>query len=157
MTVCNMAIEGGARAGLIAPDEKTFAYVKGRPHAPKAGAWELAEAHWRTLFTDEGAHFDREVVLDAADIAPVVTWGTSPEDVLPITGVVPDPEDFKGGKVDAARRVARLHGADARHPAAGHRDRHRLHRLLHQRPDRGPARGGEGDGGPQGQGRASAR
>ena len=116
MTVCNMAIEGGARAGLIAPDEKTFAYVKGRPHAPKAGAWEMAEAHWRTLFTDEGAHFDREVVLDAADIAPVVTWGTSPEDVLPITGVVPDPEDFKGGKVDAARRSARLHGADSRAP-----------------------------------------
>ncbi|MFO1208030.1 MAG: 3-isopropylmalate dehydratase large subunit [Amaricoccus sp.] len=104
MTVCNMAIEGGARAGLIAPDAKTFAYVKGRPHAPKGGAWEMAEAHWHTLFTDEGAHFDREVVLDAADIAPVVTWGTSPEDVLPITGVVPRPEDFKGGKVDAARR-----------------------------------------------------
>jgi 3-isopropylmalate/(R)-2-methylmalate dehydratase large subunit len=104
MTVCNMAIEGGARAGLIAPDEKTFAYVKGRPHAPKAGAWEIAEAYWRTLFTDDGAHFDREVILDAADIAPVVTWGTSPEDVLPITGVVPYPDAFSGGKVDAARR-----------------------------------------------------
>ena len=99
MTVCNMAIEGGARAGLIAPDDKTFAYVKGRPHAPKAGAWELAEAYWRTLFTDEGAHFDKVVILDAADIAPVVTWGTSPEDVLPITGLVPDPADFAGGKV----------------------------------------------------------
>jgi len=104
MTVCNMAIEGGARAGLIAPDEKTYAYVKGRPHAPKGGAWEMAEAHWRTLFTDEGAHFDRELMLDAADIAPVVTWGTSPEDVLPITGTVPRPEDFRGGKVEAARR-----------------------------------------------------
>jgi 3-isopropylmalate/(R)-2-methylmalate dehydratase large subunit len=104
MTVCNMAIEGGARAGLIAPDEKTFAYVKGRPHAPKAGAWEMAEAYWRTLFTDDGAPFDREVILDAADIAPVVTWGTSPEDVLPITGVVPYPDAFSGGKVDAARR-----------------------------------------------------
>ena len=104
MTVCNMAIEGGARAGIIAPDEKTFAYVKGRPQAPKGGAWELAEAAWRGLFTDDGAHFDRELVLNAADIAPVVTWGTSPEDVLPITGVVPHPEDFKGGKVDAARR-----------------------------------------------------
>ena len=89
---------------LIAPDDKTFAYVRGRPHAPKAGAFEMAEAHWRTLLTDEGAHFDREVVLDAAAIAPVVTWGTSPEDVLPISGVVPDPADFKGGKVDAARR-----------------------------------------------------
>ncbi len=104
MTVCNMAIEGGARAGLIAPDEKTFAYVKGRPHAPKAGNWELALAYWKTLFTDKGAHFDAEVILDAAEIAPVVTWGTSPEDVLPITGTVPAPEDFEGGKVEAARR-----------------------------------------------------
>ncbi len=104
MTVCNMAIEGGARAGLIAPDEKTFAYVKGRPHAPKGGNWELALAYWKTLFSDEGAVFDKEVVLNAADIAPVVTWGTSPEDVLPITGVVPDPESFEGGKVGAAKR-----------------------------------------------------
>ncbi len=104
MTVCNMAIEGGARAGLIAPDEATFAYVKGRAHAPKGGAWEMAEAYWRTLFSDEGAAFDKVVVLEAGDIAPVVTWGTSPEDVLPITGVVPDPADFAGGKVDAARR-----------------------------------------------------
>ncbi|TVQ53807.1 MAG: 3-isopropylmalate dehydratase large subunit, partial [Rhodobacteraceae bacterium] len=104
MTVCNMAIEGGARAGLIAPDEKTFAYVMGRPKAPKGAAWEMALAAWRDLYTDEGAHFDKVVTLDAAKIAPVVTWGTSPEDVLPITGVVPHPEDFKGGKVDAARR-----------------------------------------------------
>ena len=104
MTVCNMAIEGGARAGLIAPDEKTFAYVKGRPHAPKGADWDKAMAWWRDLYTDEGAHFDKVVVLDAAKIAPVVTWGTSPEDVLPITGVVPDPEAFQGGKVDAARR-----------------------------------------------------
>jgi 3-isopropylmalate/(R)-2-methylmalate dehydratase large subunit len=104
MTVCNMAIEGGARAGLIAPDEKTFAYVKGRPHAPKGGRWELALEYWKTLFTDEGAHFDKVVTLEAGEIAPVVTWGTSPEDVLPITGVVPHPEDFEGGKVDAARR-----------------------------------------------------
>ena len=104
MTVCNMAIEGGARAGLIAPDATTFAYVKGRPHAPKAGAWELAEAHWRTLQSDEGARFDKVVTLDAGAIAPVVTWGTSPEDVLPITGVVPAPEEFQGGKVEAARR-----------------------------------------------------
>jgi 3-isopropylmalate/(R)-2-methylmalate dehydratase large subunit len=104
MTVCNMAIEGGARAGLIAPDETTFAYVRGRPKAPKGGAWELAEAAWRGLYTDEGARFDKEVTLDAAAIAPVVTWGTSPEDVLPITGVVPHPEEFEGGKVEAARR-----------------------------------------------------
>ena len=104
MTVCNMAIEGGARAGLIAPDEKTFAYVQGRPHAPKGAKWEAALAYWKTLFTDEGAHFDKVVTIKGEDIAPVVTWGTSPEDVLPITGVVPAPEDFTGGKVEAARR-----------------------------------------------------
>ena len=104
MTVCNMAIEGGARAGLIAPDEKTFAYVMGRPHAPKGAKWEAALAYWKTLFTDEGAHFDKVVTIKGEDIAPVVTWGTSPEDVLPITGVVPSPEDFTGGKVEAAKR-----------------------------------------------------
>ena len=105
MTVCNMAIEGGARAGLIAPDEKTFDYLRGRPHAPKGAAWEAAVAWWRTLHTDEGAHFDKVVTLAGGDIAPVVTWGTSPEDVLPITGTVPDPESFAGGKVEAARRA----------------------------------------------------
>ncbi|MRX50910.1 3-isopropylmalate dehydratase large subunit [Paracoccus sp. S-4012] len=104
MTVCNMAIEGGARAGLIAPDEKTFAYVNGRPHAPKGAAWEAALNWWKTLYTDEGAHFDKVVTIRGEDIAPVVTWGTSPEDVLPITGTVPRPEDFSGGKVEAARR-----------------------------------------------------
>ena len=104
MTVCNMAIEGGARAGLIAPDQTTFDYVKGRPHAPKGAQWEAALAWWKTLFSDEDAHWDKVITLKGEDIAPVVTWGTSPEDVLPITGVVPAPEDFKGGKVDAARR-----------------------------------------------------
>ena len=104
MTVCNMAIEGGARAGLIAPDEKTFEYVKGRPRAPKGAAWEAALAYWRTLGSDEGAHYDLTIEMDAAEIAPVVTWGTSPEDVLPITGAVPAPEEFEGGKIEAARR-----------------------------------------------------
>ena len=104
MTVCNMAIEGGARAGLIAPDQKTFDYVKGRPHAPKGAAYETAVAQWKTLFTDEGAHFDKVITLKGEDIAPLVTWGTSPEDVLPITSTVPNPEDFEGGKVDAVRR-----------------------------------------------------
>jgi 3-isopropylmalate/(R)-2-methylmalate dehydratase large subunit len=112
MTVCNMAIEGGARAGLIAPDEKTFAYVKGRPHAPKAGQWEMALAYWRTLFSDDAAEFDKVVTLDAGAIAPVVTWGTSPEDVLPITGVVPHPDDFKGGKREAARRSLEYMGLE---------------------------------------------
>ena len=93
MTMCNMTIEGGARAGLIAPDETTFAYLEGRPMAPKAGQWEQALAYWKTLPSDPGAVYDKEVTLDAAAIAPHVTWGTSPQQVLPITGVVPDPKD----------------------------------------------------------------
>jgi 3-isopropylmalate/(R)-2-methylmalate dehydratase large subunit len=91
MTVCNMTIEAGARAGLVAPDQKTYDYMAGRPLAPKGGAWEMALAYWKTLPTDPGATYDREVRLDASDIAPLVTWGTSPEDVVPITGAVPDP------------------------------------------------------------------
>jgi 3-isopropylmalate/(R)-2-methylmalate dehydratase large subunit len=113
MTVCNMAIEGGARAGLIAPDETTFEYVKGRPHAPKGAQWEAALDWWKTLYTDEGAHFDKVITLRGEDIAPVVTWGTSPEDVLPITATVPNPEDFEGGKVDAARRSIEYMGLEA--------------------------------------------
>ncbi|HZL60609.1 MAG TPA: 3-isopropylmalate dehydratase large subunit [Stellaceae bacterium] len=105
MTVCNMSIEAGARAGLIAPDETTFEYVKGRPHAPKGAAWEQAVAFWRTLPSDPGAQYDTVVKLDAASIAPQVTWGTSPEDVLPITGVVPDPARIgDAGKREAMER-----------------------------------------------------
>ena len=100
MTVCNMTIEGGARAGLIAPDETTFEYLKGRPMAPKGGAWETAAEYWKTLKSDEGAKYDIEVTLKAEDIVPQVTWGTSPEDVVPITGAVPDPSD----ESDDARR-----------------------------------------------------
>ena len=95
MTVCNMTIEAGARAGLIAPDETTFNYIMGRPMAPKAGAWEQAVAYWRTLPSDEGARYDKEVTLRAADIAPQVTWGTSPEAVLPVTAAVPDPANAR--------------------------------------------------------------
>ena len=91
MTVCNMSIEAGARAGLIAPDEATFKYLEGRPYAPKGGAWDLALGHWRRMPSDKGATFDANVDLPAADIPPMVTWGTSPQDALPITGVVPDP------------------------------------------------------------------
>ncbi len=91
MTICNMSIEGGARAGLIAPDATTFAYIKGRPRAPKGTAWDMANAYWETLRSDEGAHFDRTVVLDAANLPPIVSWGSSPEDVVSVTGVVPDP------------------------------------------------------------------
>src|SRR5437667_6850912 len=94
MTVCNMSIEAGARAGLVAPDEKTIAYVTGRPFAPKGAAWEQAVAYWRTLPSDPGAQYNKEAHLDAAEIAPHVTWGTSPEDVLPITGKVPNPAEI---------------------------------------------------------------
>ncbi|NNF90338.1 MAG: 3-isopropylmalate dehydratase large subunit, partial [Boseongicola sp.] len=104
MTVCNMAIEGGARAGLIAPDEKTYDYVKGRPHAPKGAQFEAALAWWKTLYSDDDAHWDKVVTLKGEEIEPVVTWGTSPEDVLPITASVPSPDSFKGGKVGAAQR-----------------------------------------------------
>ena len=93
MTVCNMSIEAGARAGIIAPDEKTFEYLKGRPKAPKGAHWDQAVAYWRTLKTDPGAHFDHEVVLDASALPPLVTWGTSPENVITIDGTVPKVED----------------------------------------------------------------
>lgn len=102
LTVSNMSIEGGARSGLIAPDETTFAYLKGRPMAPKGEQWEQALAWWRSLPTDAGAQYDKVVQLHASDISPSLTWGTSPEDVVPITGVVPDPESF----ADPAKRVA---------------------------------------------------
>ena len=105
MTICNMAIEGGARAGLIAPDDKTFDYIKGRPHAPKGAQWEAAMAWWQTLHSDPDAHWDKVVTLRGEDIAPLVTWGTSPEDVLPIDAVVPAPDSFEGGKVGAAQRA----------------------------------------------------
>lgn len=116
MTVCNMAIEGGARAGLIAPDEKTFDYCKGRPHAPKGADWDSAMAYWAGLYTDEGAHFDKVVTIRGEDIAPVVTWGTSPEDVLPITATVPRPSDFAGGKVGAVERALEYMGLEAGKP-----------------------------------------
>lgn len=93
MTVSNMSIEAGARAGLIAPDGKTFEYLKGRPFAPKGADWDAAVAHWKTLPSDIGATYDTEVILDVSEIEPQVTWGTSPEDVVPISGVVPNPKD----------------------------------------------------------------
>jgi 3-isopropylmalate/(R)-2-methylmalate dehydratase large subunit len=102
LTISNMAIEGGARAGLIAPDDVTFAYVEGRSMAPKGADWDAAIAYWRTLATDPGATYDKVVVINAADIAPSVTWGTSPEDVVPITGKVPDPMSF----ADPSKQVA---------------------------------------------------
>src|SRR5215831_9978401 len=106
MTVCNMSIEAGARAGLIAPDETTFEYLKGRPRSPKAGAWEAAVSYWRTLKSDEGAKFDTEVTVNANEIVPMVTWGTSPEQALPITGQVPDPAaESDPGKREGMQRA----------------------------------------------------
>jgi len=106
MTVCNMSIEAGAKAGMIAPDDTTFAYVEGRPHAPTGAAWERAVEDWRSLATDDGATFDKEVHLDAADIAPHVSWGTNPGQVAPLTGAVPDPDSFAdASERDAAARA----------------------------------------------------
>jgi 3-isopropylmalate/(R)-2-methylmalate dehydratase large subunit len=105
MTICNMSIEAGARAGLIAPDEKTFAYLKGRPMAPAGKDWEQAMTYWRTLPTDAEATFDREIHLNAAEIAPQVSWGTSPEDVLPITGSIPSPQNVAENRRDTLLRA----------------------------------------------------
>ncbi|WP_379552051.1 3-isopropylmalate dehydratase large subunit [Qipengyuania sp. DGS5-3] len=104
LTVSNMSIEAGARAGLIAPDETVFRYLKGRPYAPKGEAWDEALAYWKTLHSDEGADFDTSIVIDASDIEPSVTWGTSPEDVLPIGASVPDPASFADQSKQAAAR-----------------------------------------------------
>ena len=120
MTICNMSIEAGARAGLIAADEVTFAYLKGRPMAPKGGAWEAAEAFWRTLVTDAGALYEREVTIDASEIAPQVTWGTSPQDVAPVTGAVPDPADVADeGRRRAMERALAYMALDPGTPLAG--------------------------------------
>lgn len=104
LTVCNMSIEAGARAGLVAPDETTFAFLKGRPYAPKGADWDAAVDWWKSLATDPGARFDQTVTIQAADVQPTVTWGTSPEDVVAIGGIVPDPSSFaEPSKQDAAR------------------------------------------------------
>ncbi len=108
MTVCNMSIEAGARAGMIAPDEKTYAYIRGRPRAPKGAAWDVARRYWESLPSGEGASFDRELRLDASSLPPLVTWGTSPEDVVAITGIVPDPAKAadEGKRAAIARSLA---------------------------------------------------
>ncbi len=108
MTVCNMSIEGGARAGLIAADDKTFDYIKGRPKAPSGANLEAAISYWRTLYSDEGAHFDKEISLDGASLPPVVTWGSSPEDVVSVTGTVPDP----AGIADETKRASKQRALD---------------------------------------------
>jgi 3-isopropylmalate/(R)-2-methylmalate dehydratase large subunit len=117
MTICNMSIEGGARAGLIAPDEKTFEFFNGRPLAPQGAGWDEAVAYWKTLQTDAGSHYDKTVTLDTAEIPPMVTWGTSPEDVAPITGNIPHPDDFEDdNKREAAARSLEYMGLTAGEP-----------------------------------------
>ena len=120
LTVCNMSIEGGARAGLIAADETTFAYLKGRPYAPKGAEWDAAVEWWKSLVTDPGAKFDKSVVIDASVIQPTVTWGTSPEDTVAIGGVVPDPSSFADpSKQDAARASLAYMGLEPGTPMDG--------------------------------------
>ena len=117
MTVCNMSIEAGARAGMVAPDDATIAWLAGRPFAPQGAAWDAVVARWRQLPSDEGAHFDKEVTLHADEIAPMVTWGNSPEDVLPISGVVPDPANgVDEERRDAMRRTLAYMGLEAGQP-----------------------------------------
>ena len=114
MTVCNMSIEAGAKAGLIAPDDTTFAYLEGRPHAPRGAAWEQALDDWRGLPTDDGAEFDKHVVLAAADISPQISWGTNPAQVTPLAGAVPDPGSFaEASDRDAAQRALDYMGLTA--------------------------------------------
>jgi len=118
MTLCNMTIEAGARAGLIAPDEATFDYIRGRPAAPKGGAWEMALAYWKTFFSDADARFDAEVRIDVSRIAPTVTWGTSPQDVVAVDGAVPDPADFDAERAAQIRRALDYMGLEAGQPIA---------------------------------------
>ena len=120
MTLCNLSIEGGARAGLVAPDEKTFAYMKGRPSAPKGEAWDVAESYWKTLYTDEDAVFDHVVEINAEEVEPTVTWGTSPEQGIPVSGIIPKPEDFTDPvKAAACERALAYMGLEGGTPIAG--------------------------------------
>ena len=151
MTICNMSIEAGARAGMIAPDETTFEYLKGRDRAPKGADWDAAVAAWRELRTDDDAVFDAEVDIDADTLTPFVTWGTNPGPgpAAGRPGAGPG-ADRRRERARGRREGAGLHGAGGRHAAARGPRRHRVRRLLHQRPDRGPARRRRDHRGPQG-------
>ena len=157
MTVCNMSIEWGAKAGLIAPDQTTFDYIEGRPEAPKGADWDAAVAHWKTLVTDDDATFDKEIVLDASEMTPFVTWGTNPGQGVPLGANVPDPADFDDAQDQvAAEKALEYMGLDGRDADARGQGRHRLRRLVHQRPDRGPPSGRRDHQGPQGRPQHSA-
>ena len=143
MTVCNMSVEAGAKAGFIAPDEKAYDYLKDRPKSPKGKPWDDAMRYWETLPSDDGAHFDREIRLDAAKLPPLVTWGTSPEQVISITGRVPVAAEIADeNKRRAAERSLQYMGLKGGEKITDIAHRPRVHRLLHQLAHRGPARGG---------------
>jgi 3-isopropylmalate/(R)-2-methylmalate dehydratase large subunit len=117
MTLCNLSIEGGAKAGLVAPDEKTYAYIQGKPGAPKGAAWDMAVAYWKSFVSDPDARFDREITIDVSKLDPTVTWGTSPEDTMPVTGRVPDPDSFTTeDKRASAHRALQYMGLKAGQP-----------------------------------------
>ena len=132
MTVCNMSIEGGARAGLIAPDDTTFEYLSGRPHAPKGAAWDAAVARWKQLPTDEGAAYDRSVTIDADALEPMITYGTNPGMGMPITAPLPDP---RASDPSAISEGPEVHGAGGRQAAAGPPGGCGVYRELHQFAD----------------------
>jgi 3-isopropylmalate/(R)-2-methylmalate dehydratase large subunit len=120
MTLCNLSIEGGARAGLIAPDEKTLEYMKGRPASPKAGAWDYAVSYWKTLYSDADAHWDRVVEIDGPSVEPTVTWGTSPGQAIPVSGIIPDPKTIADPSIRAAvERALDYMGLEGGTPIAG--------------------------------------
>ncbi len=149
MTVCNMSIEAGAKAGLIAPDDTTFAYLQGREHAPSGDDWDAAVADWRTLYSEDDAVWDRQVVLDAASITPHVTWGTNPGQVASIDAVIPGPSDFDNPTTqENVAASARVHGPRGRHPHPRRGGRHRVHRVVHQQPHRRPPGSRGRDAGP---------
>lgn len=133
MTICNMSIEAGARAGMVAPDETTYAFLRGRPHAPTGAQWDTALVYWQRLRTDVGAVFDTEVYLDAASLSPFVTWGTNPGQGVPLAAAVPDPQLMTD---DAERQAAEsigVHGPSTRNRDARHRGRRRVRRVVYQR------------------------
>ena len=152
MTMCNMSIEAGARAGMVAPDEITYEFLEGRPHAPQGADWDAAVAAWDALKTDEGAIFDAEVHIDASTLSPFVTWGTNPGQGAPLSDTVPD---RRRGHAPVRGEGAAVHGSDPGNPAAGCLGRHRIRRFLHQRPYRGFAGRRERSEGPSRRGRGS--
>jgi hypothetical protein len=150
MTVCNMSIEWGAKAGLIAPDQTTFDYIEGRAEAPKGADWDAAVEHWRGLVTDDDAEFDKEIVLDASIMAPFVTWGTNPGQGRSAQRERAVPRGLRRRPgPDRRREGAAVHGPRGGDADARGQGRHGLRRLVHQRPDRGPACRGRGHQGPQ--------